>query len=465
MSTAQYDSSASRVYNDRLKNVVPGGVHYNFRMPREGKQIHFVRGSRSRVWDLDGNEYLDLFSKFGANILGHNDARYNECLTAVLNGAAAVNLGTLEAEAAEMICAFVPSAEMVRFSLSGTEAVQNAIRLARAYTGKDRFIRFFTHYHGSADNVLGGRVGDLTHPIPKEFAGDFTATDGKAKGAAQESFLLPWNDPQVLDRVLTTYGAEVAAVLMEPVCINGGGDLPDPGYLNTVRRLCDRHGIVLIFDEIITGFRVGLGGAQQLFGVTPDLTTLGKAMAGGALPVSAIVGKKDIMRLYEARKVVHGGTFNGFPLGIAAVKATLEILSENDGRCYEGMAGTMRKIHSSFVAAAANHGIEFEIRGVDSAAVYHAVVKDNGPARQIAAQFAARVTSESMAEHGVIVSNLNRFYGSIALNAHDVAWFEERIEQVFERVGPLLERMKTREVLDTRRTLMTETSRVSGGER
>ncbi|HLG54330.1 MAG TPA: aminotransferase class III-fold pyridoxal phosphate-dependent enzyme [Vicinamibacterales bacterium] len=458
MSFAKYETRRSKAYNDRLKKVVPGGMHYSFRMPWESKHIHFVRGSGARAWDLDGNEYLDFFSKFGANILGHNDPRYNASLTAALNGAPAMNLGTTETEAAEMICAFVPSAEMVRFSLSGTEAVQNAIRLARAYTGKNRFIRFFTHYHGNADNVLGGRVGDLTHPIAEDFAGDFNATDGKANGAAQESFLLPWNDAQVLDSVLTTYGAEVAAVLMEPICINGGGVVPDPGYLHEVRRLCDKHGVVLIFDEVITGFRVGLGGAQRLFGVTPDLTTLGKAIAGGALPVSAIVGKKDIMKLYEARKVVHGGTFNGFPLGMAAVKATLEILSENDGRCYGLMAATMREIHSSFVAAAARHGVEFEIRGVDSAAVYHAVAKDEGPTRQMADQFAVKLTSEAMAEHGVLVSNLNRFYGSIAVNADDVALFEERIEQVFERVGPFLEKMRSHEVHGNRASL-TETSR------
>src|SRR5262249_36757111 len=154
-------------------------------------------------------------------------------------------------------------------------------------------------------------------------------------------------------------------------CINGGGILPAEGYLKEMRRLCDVHGVVLIFDEVITGFRVGLGGAQSLVGVIPDLTTLGKAIAGGALPVSAIAGKKEIMKLYASRQVVHGGTFNGYALGMAAVRATLDILSADGGRCYDAMAAQMRKIHHGFLGAAARHGLDFEFKGLDTAGVYH----------------------------------------------------------------------------------------------
>lgn len=456
----KYETPLSKKYNDRLKKVMPGGTHYSFRMPWESKQIHFVRGSGVRAWDLDGNEYLDFFAKFGANILGHNHPRYNASITAVLNGAAAVNLGNTESEAAEMICKYVPSAEMVRFSLSGTEAVQNALRLARAFTGKNRFIRFFTHYHGNADNLLGGRVGDLRNPVPEEFSGDLNDTDGKAKGAVQESFLLPWNNAQVLESVLATYRGEVAAVLMEPISINGGGVLPNPGYLQNVRDICDKYGIVLIFDEVITGFRVGLGGAQHMLGVTPDLTTLGKAMAGGALPVSAIVGKREIMKLYESRKVVHGGTFNGFPLGMAAVKATLEILAEDGGRYLELMGTRMREIHSSFLAAAARHGLELEMKGVDSAGVYHVAKTDETPNGSMIAQYAVKLISEAMAENGLLVSNMNRFYGSIAVSTADVALFEEHIERVFKVVEPFLEKMRQRGAKGDRAPL-SETYRAS----
>ena len=439
----KYETVQSKSYNDRLKKVVPGGTHYSFRMPWESKQIHFVRAKGSRAWDLDGNEYLDFFCKFGANILGHNHPRYNEALMAALQGAAAVNLGTAECEAAERICEYLPGAEMVRFSLSGTEAVQNALRLARGYTGKNRFIRFFTHYHGNADNLLGGRVGHLANPVPQEFEGDINDTEGKARGASAECFLLPWNDAGVLEQVLTGFASDVAAVLMEPICINGGGILPAPGYLEEVRRLCDKHSVVLIFDEVITGFRVGLGGAQRMFGVTPDLTTLGKAIAGGALPVSAIAGKRDLMKLYEARRVSHGGTFNGYPLGIAAVNATLQLLEEDGGHCYQSMATRMRAIHAAFLAAAARYGLTFEMKGVDAAGVYHVVTAgDESPAARMVAQYVAKLTSEAMAEQGILVSNLNRFYGSISVSADDVATFTDRIERVFQFVGPFVEKMR-----------------------
>ncbi|MBZ9770992.1 aminotransferase class III-fold pyridoxal phosphate-dependent enzyme [Mesorhizobium sp. CO1-1-8] len=423
--------------------MVPGGTHYSFRMPWESKQIHFVGGTGARLRDMDGNEYLDLFSKFGANILGHNDPRYNVRLADALTGAAAVNLGVNEVEAAEMIRAFVPSAEMVRFSLSGTEAVLNALRLARAYTGKSRFIRFFTHYHGNADSLLGGRVGNLDYPLPEAFDGDFTDTDGKARGTTEEAFLLPWNDLPTLDRVLSAYSDQIAAVLTEPICINGGGVMPNDGYLEGMRRLCNAHGVVLIFDEVITGFRVGLGGAQALFGVLPDLTTLGKAMAGGALPVSAIAGRREIMNLYNARKIVHGGTFNGYALGMAAIRATLEILSADDGRCYDRMAAHMRRIHDAFLRAAARHGLDFEMKGLDTAAVFHfRSGPDEAKKLPMISQYAVKLTSEAMAETGILVSNMNRFYGSIAVDDDDVALFEERIDDVFQIVAPFVEKMR-----------------------
>ncbi|NHZ36788.1 aspartate aminotransferase family protein [Massilia rubra] len=446
-----FNTARSKSYNDRLKQVVPGGAHYSFRMPWESKQIHFVGGHGARLRDMDGNEYLDFFSKFGANILGHNDRRYNARLADILNGAAAVNLGANEAEAAEMICAFVPSAEMVRFSLSGTDAVLNALRLARAYTGKSRFIRFFTHYHGNADSLLGGRVGNLDYPLAESFDRDITDTDGKASGATQEAFLLPWNDLPTLERVLSAYGDQIAAVLTEPICINGGGVAPQAGYLEGMRRLCDAHGIVLVFDEVITGFRVGLGGAQALVDVMPDLTTLGKAMAGGALPVSAIAGRREIMNLYTARKVVHGGTFNGYALGMAAVRATLDILSEDNGDCYTHLATHMRKIHHIFVHVAAQYGLTFEIQGLDAAGVFHFRPRaELGASSAMIAQYAVKLTSEAMAECGILVSNMNRLYGSIAVDDSDIALFEERIDEVFKIVAPFVEKMQENKPATTR---------------
>lgn len=423
---------------------MPGGVHYSFRMPWENKQISFVRGAGTRVWDLDGNEYIDFFAKFGANILGHNNKEYNETLIHTLQRISSTNLGDIDQEVAEKICTHVDSAEMVRFSLSGTEAVQNALRLARGYTKRNRFIRFQGHYHGNADNMLGGRVGNVDNPAPEEFFGDFYGTDGKATGILQEqSFLLPWNDLDVLEHVLKYRHQEIAAVLMEPICINGGGLHPLPGYLEGVRRLCDNYGIVLIFDEVITGFRVGLGGAQNALGVKPDLTTLGKAIAGGALPVSVISGRKDIMKLYEDRKVVHGGTFNGYQLGLAAIKATIDILARDEGVVYDHMNHQMNTIHSIFLDEATRNGIDLEMKGVPSCGVFNAaVVESNSIRSPMVNQYLIKLIGEALTEHGVLVSNSNRFYGNISVNDSDIELFEHRVRRAFKQVGEFLDRVR-----------------------
>jgi glutamate-1-semialdehyde 2,1-aminomutase len=435
----------SKALNGKLKQFVPGGVHYSFRMPWESKQIHFTRGDGSRAWDVDGNEYLDLFGKFGANILGHNHPRYNAELMAGLGRISSANLSLDEGEAAELICEHIQSAEMLRFSLSGTEAVQNALRLARAATGKQRFIRFQTHYHGNADNLIGGLPGALSFPVPVEANNDFYDTEGKANGICQEqSFLLPWNDLTALESTLSAFGGEVAALLMEPICINGGGILPQRGYLEGVRGLCDRHGVVLIFDEVITGFRVGLGGAQALLGVVPDLTILGKALSGGALPVSAVAGKREIMKLYADRRVAHGGTFNGYPLGMTAVRATLSILGENSGRALEEMATRMRRLKAVFLVAAERHSLQLDMAETDAAAIFHprddAVTSHSPKARKVL-QYLPKLVSEAMAEHGILLSNMNRFYGSIALNDDDIALFEERIDTALSAVSAYVEKV------------------------
>src|SRR5699024_6681275 len=160
---------------------------------------------------------------------------------------------------------------MIRFGLSGTEIVQNALRLARAWTGKNRFIRFEGHYHGNADNIMGGKANNLNNPIPLDYIGDLKGTAGRATDSMEsQSYILPWNDEQVLEDLLSKRADEVAAIIMEPVCVNGGGMMPDRNYLKKVRELCDTYNIVLIFDEIITGLRMGLGGAQTYFDVLPD---------------------------------------------------------------------------------------------------------------------------------------------------------------------------------------------------
>ena len=427
---SQQNPASMKEYNLRVKKYLPGGVHYNFRLPWEETPIHFVKADGSRAWDMDGNEYLDLYARFGAMIVGHGNKEYNECLKETIDRVLSVSHCDMDAEALELIAKFIPSAEMIRFGLSGTEIVQNALRLARAWTGKNRFVRFIGHYHGNADNIMGGRAPKTGDPIPSDYVGDLKGTDGRAKDSMEsQSYLIPWNNADILENLLKSKGHEIAAVITEPVCVNGGSVLPAPGYLKRVRELCDEYNVVLIFDEIITGFRMGLGGAQQEYGVTPDLTTLGKAIAGGGVPVSALVGKKEIMQLLVDKKVIHAGTFNGYPLGTAAVKATLEILSRNNGQAISQMNEKMVMIHEILKSEADNAGLPLVIQGPPGCASYH-VCKDvlkNPEEYDFEIMSLDIILNNSLLKNGILVSSISRMYPNISLNEDDVEWFREGV--------------------------------------
>lgn len=431
----KYNLVKSNEYNGRLKKILPGGVHYNFCTPWAETPIHFVKGARSRLWDMDGNEFLDFHAKFGAMLIGHNNPRYQEFLRNFLDRVLAVNHCDIDEEVCEMLTGLIPSAEMVRFGLSGTEMVQNALRLARAYTGKNMFVRFEGHYHGNADNIMGGKWVDPDYPVPVEFKGDSRGTEGRAKNIMQDqSFLLPWNQPAVLEEVVSKYADRIAAIITEPILINGGGFMPQPGYLEKMRELCDRYQIVLIFDEIITGFRVHLGGAQTLFKVTPDLTTMGKAMSGGAIPVSVLGGKREIMKLLEERKVTHAGTYNGYPIGLAAVKATIEILQENNGAAYEKMARFTRQIHGLMIREAQKVGIPMSFQGPVSCACFHCREKEAQDPKELNAKTVMKdiMVTNALAAYGILSAPGSRFFSNISIDEDDLAFFQERIPSALE---------------------------------
>lgn len=424
--------SESRAYYQACCNYLPGGAHYNFADSDKTLIVPFKRGLGSRVWDLDGNEHLDMFCQFGALITGHANPQYNAALSAYLNKLAAVDLCDLEVEVGSLLRAAIPCAERVRFSLSGTEAVQNAIRLARAYTGKTRFVRFQGHYHGNADNIMGGRLSDeLRYPVPQEYQGDYLATAGRAPNVlAQQSFLLPWDNLDVLARTVSDFKDEIGAIIMEPVCMNGGGILPSPGYLEAVKALCERNNIVLIFDEVITGFRAGLGGAQSLLGVTPHLAVFGKALAGGALPVSAIMGRKDIMDLYRTGKVVHGGTFNGYPLGLAAVKATVSLLTQDED-AYPRMARHLRGIADLLIKAAADNGLPMVVQGLPTALVYHSMEQpvDAATGYSLRVKFNDILIREICKRYAIQFSPMSRMFSTLMMSDEDVRFFGDRIHE------------------------------------
>lgn len=418
-------------YQKRVRNILPGGIHYNFCLPWEEVPLHFSKASGSTLWDMNDKPYLDFYARFGAMIVGHGHSEYNERLKDAIDRILCVSHSDIDAEVLEGLAQHIPSAEMIRFGLSGTEMIQNALRLARAWTGKSCFVRFEGHYHGNADNIMGGRAfaqkGMFT---PEDFPGDFKGTSGRAPGAFEQSYLLPWNDSDILEELFIQKGDTVAAVIMEPICVNAGSILPAPGYLQKVRELCDRHHVVLIFDEVITGFRVGLGGAQTLLGVTPDLTILGKAMAGGGVPVAALAGKKEIMQLLVDKKVIHAGTFNGYPLGAAAITATLDILSRNEAQALTHMNERMSEIHHILQDRANYFELPLVIQGPPGCASYHCTRDELLTPSSYTPELMLLdiVLNTNLANHGILVSTFSRLYPNIMLNHADIEWFKNNVD-------------------------------------
>ena len=353
--------------NEKALKIMPGPQSNLAGAWAGAERCFIIRGKDAHLWDVDGNEYIDYTIGIGPGILGCNNKEYTRALKAQLDTLvylAGYRQSPMEIELAEKFVQHVPCAEKVRFLLSGTESVQLAIRLARAYTKRRYFIRFEGHYHGWLDNVLGGMVDG--HPIAKPFAidspNDPVRTEGRDLAAFEQSFKLPWNDIDALEGVLAKYGEEVAMIIMEPILVNGGCCPPRPGYLERVRELCTKYGIVLCFDEIITGFRVALNSAQGLLGVKPDIATFGKAMAGG-IPMSAVAGKKEILDLLLMQKVIGAGTFNGYPLSLAAALATIKILEKDDGAFYKKIDRVQSRLTGGLKEISQRHSIPMLIQG------------------------------------------------------------------------------------------------------
>ncbi len=321
----------SRQLYERACKSMAGGVSSHFRMAGAPHPLFFKQGMGARIIDVDGNEYLDFTLSQGPLILGHS---HPQVLARVAEEMALGQLFAgqheLELELAEKLQKLIPCADLIRFSNSGSESVQAALRLARAYTGRKKYVKFEGQYHGWFDNVLISQ-----HPT-KETAGDFEfpdkvlETEGQTVSVLDEIIVLPWNDPDAIEQAFELWGDEIAAVITEPVMCNNGCIEPQPGFLRGLREICDEYGALLIFDEIITGFRLGLGGAQTYYGVVPDLATFGKAMASG-FPVSFLAGKRTVMEFIANGTVMHAGTYNSNNPSIAAAAATVDILESEEG--------------------------------------------------------------------------------------------------------------------------------------
>ena len=354
----------SRRLLESSKKVIPGGVNSNVRMGEQPHPIFFESAEGPYLFDADGNRLIDYVMGQGPMLLGHRPGFVLEAVEHQLSqGILYGGQHELEAEVARLVTRMVPSAEMVRFNMTGTEAVQAALRIARAATRRHMVVKFEGHYHGWADSVLFN-VGSGSHPIGD---GPGLATMPESAGMAPEAgsslIVVPWNDAGALDEVLASVGDSVAAVIMEPVMANSGVVEPAPGYLEAVRDLCDRHGIVLIFDEVITGFRAGLGGAQGRYGVTPDLTTMGKALASG-FPVGCVAGRREIMEIVSTGDVTHAGTFNASPISMAAARAALDHLYLGGSELYDTLEARGRRLMEGLGEVIEDHGTPCLVQGL-----------------------------------------------------------------------------------------------------
>jgi glutamate-1-semialdehyde 2,1-aminomutase len=350
-SIAAFEKACSRM---------PGGVNSPARAfgAVGGKPLFIQRAQGPYLYDIDGNQLIDYIGSWGPMILGH--AR-QEVIQAIVEAAA---LGTSygaptesESELAELICAAMPSIQKLRLVSSGTEATMSAIRLARGATGRDKIVKFAGNYHGHADSLLvaaGSSAANLGVPD----------SPGVTQGTSRDTIVMPYNDVAALENLFREHASSIAGIIMEPIVGNMGCVPPNPGYLQAVRRLCDQSGSVLIFDEVMTGFRVAYGGAQSLYGVVPDLTTLGK-IVGGGMPLGAYGGRADLMdHILPAGKVFQAGTLSGNPVATAAGRKTLELL--RDENPYGYLEQQAQRLADGLSRAARMAGIDYQLQRVGS---------------------------------------------------------------------------------------------------
>ena len=350
------DSTRSTTHSQalmaRAREIFPGGVSSPVRAfgGVGGEPFVVERGSGARIWDVDGNEYIDYVLSWGPLVLGHAEPTVLDALRDVMERGTSFGIPTgLEITLAELVQARMPHIEMLRFVSSGTEATMSALRVARAATGRDLLLKFDGCYHGHGDSFLvraGSGVATLGLPN----------SPGVPDALAALTLTAPFNDVDGVERILRQHAGRVAAIIVEPVIGNAGFIMPDPAFLPALRRLADEHGALLIFDEVMTGFRIALGGAAERFGVRADLTTLGKVIGGG-VPVAAYGGRRDLMsQVAPSGPVYQAGTLSGNPLAMAAGIATLRALTP---AVHESIAQHTRALVEGMRGIAARRGVPF----------------------------------------------------------------------------------------------------------
>jgi len=411
-----------------------GGVNSNFRAGVQPTPLVVDRGEGAYLIDVDGNKIIDYYLGMGPIILGHNPPSVIEAAKRQLDkGILFASQVEVEFEAAEWVNKLVPCAERVRFAGSGTEVVQAAFRLARAATGRNIVAKFEGHYHGWLDNVLISNSPSLEAAGPVSAPKAVPLSPGQDPAAYQNMAVLPWNDLAAVQQRLAK--RDVAAIIMEPAMCNTSAIQPREGYLEGVRKACTETGTVLIFDEVITGFRVSAGGAQKVFGVTPDLATFGKSIANG-FPVAALAGRADLMDQMVPGKVVHGGTYNGHPVTMAATVATLKELAKGD--VYKTIEKSGRRLMDGIGTILRDHQVPNRIQGFPG--IFHVALGTSEPIvdyRDSLKVDKARFVklTAAMVERGVRVLERGAWFSS---GAHDDAVVDRTLEAVEDAVRAAL---------------------------
>jgi glutamate-1-semialdehyde 2,1-aminomutase len=410
----------SEQLSERAASLTPGGVHSNVRLT--APRVFFERGEGAWLHDVDGNDYVDHLLGQGPNFLGHAPAGVLDAVAeACRRGTIYGGQHELEIEAGQAVLDAVGWADRVRFGLSGTEMVHAAVRAARAHTGRRRIIRFEGHYHGWLDDMLIAERDGTWGP----------ATLGQDETDLADQIILPWNDPDVVTAAFERYGDEIAAIITEPMMVNVGAIVPRPGYLEHLLTTAHGHGALLILDEVICGFRLALGGAAERFGITPDLATYGKAIAGG-WPVAAMVGRADILDPIGTGAVNHSGTFNSSVMSMAAVVAAIAQL--RDDPPYERIERYGTDLQAALIDLGRRHGIELAVQGVPAA--LHASI-GSGEVVDAASLAANRdlgayaALAGLLVEHGVWVAGRGVWYTSTAHGQRELDAVVERADAAF----------------------------------
>ncbi len=423
------DRRRSREVFEKARRLMPGGVNSPVRSFRGvgGDPLVLASGAGARITDVDGNEYVDYCGSWGPLVLGHAHADVVEAVRVAAGGGTTFGIATeAELELASLVCGAVPSVEMVRFVSSGTEATMSALRLARASTGRDRILKFEGCYHGHADGLLvQAGSGVVTLSLPD--------SPGVPEAYAALTLVAPYNDVAAVERVFEREGREIAAVIVEPVAANMGVVPPAPGFLESLRALCTDAGALLVFDEVVTGFRVGLGGYQALCGVMPDLTCMGK-IVGGGLPVGAYGGRREVMEMVApSGPVYQAGTLSGNPLAMAAGITTLRLVSEPG--FYEHLDAAGAGLEEALTSAARRAEVAVTVNRVGSMLTPFFIsgpVTDYASARRGDAARYARFF-HAMLDRGVYLppSQFEAWFVSAAHTAADLGKTASALEEAF----------------------------------